>query len=71
MSITHVTSRVNYSTTEIELEILATSSKQNQTSGHFPSLFVYPTLTFFLDFYWLVAAIMDFSNNWVSATYDV
>jgi hypothetical protein len=23
-------------------------------------LFVYPTLTFFLDFHWLVAAIMDF-----------
>jgi hypothetical protein len=34
-----------------------------QMSGHFPGFLAYPTLTFFLDFHWLVAAIMDFSTT--------
>jgi hypothetical protein len=40
-------------------------------SGHFPGFLAYPTLTFFLDFHWLVAAIMDFFKQLGSATYDV
>ena len=69
LSFTYITSKLfNYQDRTLNT---CNKLKTNKLSGHFSNLFVYPTLTFFLDFHWLVAAIMDFFKQLGSATYDV